>query len=178
MPTYVAFLRGINVGGARKLSMPQLKGVLADFGLEDVVTYIQSGNVVFRTTSRDAAALERRLERAIENAFGLDVTVLLRTQAQLAKVVERNPFLAEGDVAKLHVAFLSAKPAKGAAARLDPQRSPPDELALVGSELYLRFPNGSGRTKLTLDYVERTLGVRATQRNWRTVTKLLELAQN
>ena len=175
MPTYVALLRGVNVGGARKLPMKELAPALAGLGLEDVVTYIQSGNVVFRAPAGGRAKLVSQVEQAIETAFGLDVTVVLRTPAELAKIVAASPF-DEPEGKNLHVAFLDRRPAKAALAKLDPDRSPPDEFAVVGTEVYLRFPNGSGRTKLGADYFERTLGVRATARNWRTVTKLLELA--
>jgi uncharacterized protein (DUF1697 family) len=178
MPVYVALLRGVNVGGRRALPMPKLAALLSELGLEDVATYIQSGNAVFGAPAGSRAALASRIERRLEEETGLDVAVLLRTPAELAAVAERNPFLdANADVSKLHVAFLDRKPAKASAARLDPDRSPPDELSLAGTEIYLRFPNGSGRSKLTLEYFERTLGVRATQRNWKTVTKLLELAR-
>jgi uncharacterized protein (DUF1697 family) len=178
MPVYVALLRGINVGGRRALPMPKLAALLSELGLEDAVTYIQSGNAVFGAPAGSRTALAGRIERHLEQATGLDVAVLLRTSAELEAVAERNPFLdADADVSKLHVAFLDRKPAKAAAEKLDPDRSPSDELSLAGTEIYLRFPNGSGRSKLTLDYFERTLGVRATQRNWRTVTKLLELAR-
>jgi uncharacterized protein (DUF1697 family) len=173
MPVYVALLRGVNVGGARKLPMKELAPALEELGLEDAVTYIQSGNVVFRGPA-GKAKLVSQLERAIEQRFGLDVTVMLRTPAELAKLIDANPF--GGDEAKLHVAFLNRKPAKTAIAKLDPDRSPPDEFAVRGAEIYLHFPNGYGRTKLGADYFERVLGVRATARNWRTVTKLLELA--
>jgi uncharacterized protein (DUF1697 family) len=154
--------------------MKELAPALAELGLEDVVTYIQSGNVVFRAKAGPRAKLVSQVETQIESAFSLDVTVMLRTPAELAKVIDANPF--DDDAATLHVAFLDRKPAKAAIARLDPDRSPPDDFAVRGTEIYLRFPNGYGRTKLGADYFERTLGVRATARNWRTVTKLLELA--
>ena len=177
MGNCVGLLRGINVGGARKLPMAELVPLLEALGLEDVVTYIQSGNVVFRAPHGGRAKLSTSIEQAIEAATGLDVAVLLRTRSDLARIAGANPFLDDGaDVSKLHVVFLDGRPAKAAAARLDPDRSPPDELSLSGTEVYLRYPNGSGRSKLTLDYLERTLGVRGTARNWKTVTKLLELA--
>jgi uncharacterized protein (DUF1697 family) len=178
MPVYVALLRGVNVGGRRSLPMPKLAALLTELGLDDVVTYIQSGNAVFRAPAGGRAQLASRIERRLEQETGLDIAVLLRTPAELAAMAERNPFLDENaDVTKLHVAFLDRKPAQAAAAKLDRDRSPPDDLSLAGTEVYLRFPHGSGRSKLTLDYFERTLGVRATQRNWKTVTKLLELTR-
>jgi uncharacterized protein (DUF1697 family) len=177
MPSFVALLRGVNVGGSRKLPMKDLAALLAGLGLEDVVTYIQSGNVVFRAPAGGRPKLVRRIEEAIAEEFGLDVTVMLRTGPELARIVDANPYLDGGaEISKLHVAFLDRKPPQAAVARLDPERSPPDEFAVRGTEIYLRFPAGYGRTKLGGDYFERVLGVRATARNWRTVTKLLELA--
>jgi uncharacterized protein (DUF1697 family) len=176
MPTFVALLRGINVGGRNMVPMAELKPALSALGLEDVVTYIQSGNVVFRSRSRAAGEVAADVERQIAEVFGIDVAVLLRTPAQLRKIAADNPFLGKGaDVSKLHVVFLEAKPAKGAIAKLDPDRSPPDEFSVRGREIYLRLPNGAGRSKLTIDWFERGLGVRATARNWKTLDKLIEL---
>jgi uncharacterized protein (DUF1697 family) len=171
--TLVALLRGINVGGRNSVPMAGLRSVLEDMGLEDVTTYIQSGNVVFRSEAH-VKSLPAKMEDAIADAFGVRPAVLLRTPAELAKVAESNPF---EDTAKVHVVFLDRKPAAKDTARLDPARSPPDVFELVGRELYLHLGNGAGRTKLTGDYLERTLGVRGTQRNWNTVLKLLELAR-
>ena len=175
MAALVALLRGVNVGGRAKVPMPELRSRLSDLGFEDVLTYVQSGNVVFRTGG-GAKQVAGRVERAIADAFGLDVTVLVRTPAQLRTIAKGNPFLAEEpDPQKLHVVFLSDRPSAAAAAALDPDRSPPDRFHLSGRELYLHLPNGAGRSKLTNDYLERRLGVRATARNWRTLLKLVEL---
>ena len=176
MPTFAALLRGINVGGKNKIPMAELKPALESLGLEDVVTYIQSGNVVFTSSKRSADAVAADVERQIAKVFGVDVAVLLRTPAQLRKIAADNPFLGKGaDVSKLHVVFLDAAPGKGAIAELDPDRSPPDEFSVRGQEIYLRLPNGAGRSKLTIDWFERGLGVRATARNWKTLGKLIEL---
>ena len=172
MTAYAALLRGINVGGNNKIGMAELKVVFAELGFSDVATYIQSGNVVFRGSRADAAAIELR----IEEAFGLRVSVVLRTGAELAAVARGNPFLTtESNPKLLHVVFLDGKPAAGAVKQIDPERSPGDRFSLKGRELYLDYPNGSGRTKLTLDYLERRLGVKGTARNWNTVLKLVEL---
>jgi uncharacterized protein (DUF1697 family) len=173
----VALLRGVNVGGKAKVPMPELRSLVSELGLEDVTTYIQSGNVVFRTgaSANDVAG---RIERAIAAGFGLDVTVIVRTPAQLRAVAKGNPFLAdESDPLKLHVVFLRERPPAGAGSRLDPERSPPDRFHLRGRELYLHLPNGAGRSKLTNDYLERRLGVRATARNWKTLLKLIDLTR-
>jgi uncharacterized protein (DUF1697 family) len=174
--TYVALLRGVNVGGKNRVAMPKLRSSLAELGLEDVVTYVQSGNVVFRSPSRKG--VETRIGKLIADEFGLEIAVLVRTPAELAKIAKANPFRKhEQDPLKLHVVFLSGKPAVKAVAGLDPDRSPGDEFNVEGSEIYLHLPNGSGRSKLTIDYFERRLGVKATARNWKTVEKLLELAK-
>jgi len=175
--TLIALLRGVNVGGKVKVPMAELRSLLSGLGLEQVATYIQSGNVVFHTGS-GAKQVAGRIERAIAEAFGVDVTVLIRTPAQLRTIAEHNPFLAdERNPAKLHVVFLRDRPAAGASSRLDPERSPPDRFHLRGRELYLHLPSGAARSKLTNDYLERRLGVRATARNWKTVVKLIELTR-
>jgi uncharacterized protein (DUF1697 family) len=175
--TLVALLRGINVGGKNRVPMAGLKSELAELGLEDVVTYVQSGNVVFRAArSTDGVAAD--IEKRITKAYGLRITVVLRTPAELTRIAKNNPFLGrETDHLKLHVVFLDNRPGAGAVAKLDPERSPPDEFSVRGREIYLHLPNGSARTKLTLDYFERRLGVAATARNWKTVLKLVELAR-
>ena len=158
--------------------MPKLREVLGGLGFEDVTTYVQSGNVVFRTRARKAEDLSRAIEKAVADEFGVAASVLLRTSRELERVFARNPFPDESDPTRLLVVFLERAPARGAASRLDPERSPPDRFALHGREIYLHAPNGFGRSKLTLDYFERRLGGKGTVRNWRTVTELLSLAHN
>jgi len=176
--TFVALLRGVNVGGKALVPMADLRAVLSALGLEDVRTYIQSGNVVFSTSGDDEALLGSRIERAIAGAFDVAPAVLLRRPAELDRIAWSNPYLGAGtDTSRLHVVFLDRRPEPSAAAELDPTRSPPDSLTLDGREIYLHLPGGAGRSKLTLDYFERVLGVRATQRNWNTLLKLLELSQ-
>jgi uncharacterized protein (DUF1697 family) len=176
VPTFAAFLRGINVGGKNSIPMAELKPALSALGFEDVVTYIQSGNVVFRSPSRAAGDVAADVERQIAQVFGVDVAVLLRTPAQLRKIAADNPFLGKGaDLSKLHVVLLDARPGKDAIAKLDPDRSPPDAFSVRGREIYLRLPKGAGRSKLTIDWFERALSVRATARNWKTLGKLIEL---
>ena len=179
MKTYVALLRAINIGARNKIPMGGLKALFADLGHEDVTTYVQSGNVVFRTRAGTESRVAAEIENAITREFGHDVAVLLRSPAELAKIAEGNPFLAgEIDHKKLHVMFLDQRPAAKAVAGLDLDRSPPDAFSVSGRDIYLHFPTrGSGRSKLTIGYFESRLGVRGTARNWRTVTTLLELAR-
>ena len=176
--TLVALLRGVNVGGKNRIPMTDLKSSLSSLGLEKVTTYIQSGNVVFGSPAGDARDIAAGIEQRIADVFGISVAVLLRTPAELGEIADNNPFVSGvADLSKLHVAFLDGTPAADAVARLDPQRSPPDAFSIRGRDIYLHFPNGAGRSKLTIDYFERLLAVRATARNWNTLTRLLAMTQ-
>jgi uncharacterized protein (DUF1697 family) len=173
---YVALLRGINLGAKNKIPMSELESMFVSLGFEDVGTYIQSGNVVFRSSS-GGEKIAARIEQRIVKAFGLKITVVMRTPAELKAIAKSNPFVSrEADLSKLHVVFLKSQPKAKAIAQLDPERSPGDDFSVHGREIYLHLPKGFGRSKLTLDYFERRLGVDATARNWKTVLKLLELA--
>ena len=175
MTSYVALLRGINVGGKNKVPMAELRELFATLGHEDVVSYIQSGNVVFTSTVKAAAAASD-IAAAILAEFALRVPVIVRTRAELAKVITSNPYLKRGaDASKLHVTFLTDRPAAAAIKQLDPDRSSPDEFTVQGKEIFMFMPNGMGRTKLTIDYFEKRLGSQGTARNWNTVNKLLDL---
>jgi uncharacterized protein (DUF1697 family) len=165
----VALLRGVNIGG-RKVPMAALRQVFEELGHADVRTYIQSGNVVFDATG-SATRVRAAIEQAIGRAFGLDVTVLLRTPAELAKVVAHNPYGADA-----YVTFLDGVPDRKRIAVLDPAPFAPDEFCVIGQEVYLRCPNGYGRTKINNTFFEKKLATRATTRNWRTVETLLEWA--
>lgn len=171
----VALLRGINVGGKRLVPMKTLAGLVEKAGGRDVVTYIQSGNVVF-TPSRqkpDAAALSK----ALESELGFAVPVVVRSHAELVRCKGASPFAKRAkDPKHLHVSFLSEAPTPERIAALDPSRSPGDELRVIGAELHLHLPNGVGKSKLTSDYLDRTLGVVGTIRNWATLGKLIELS--
>ena len=169
--TFAALLRGINVGGRNSIPMADLRASLTSCGLEDVSTYIQSGNIVFRTAG-EAASVVKLVGRRIAESFGMNITVLLRTHDELAQIVERNPFPGvERNAKALHVVFLDRAPAS--VETLDPDRSPPDRFGVVDREIYVHYPKGSGRSKLTLAYFERQLGVRGTGRNWNTLLELI-----
>jgi uncharacterized protein (DUF1697 family) len=178
MPTYVSLLRGINVSGRNRISMADLRALYEAHGHHDVSTYVQSGNVVSHSNARSAATVTREIERAITDDLGLDVTVLVRTPAQLATLVDANPLVGDGvDPNTLHVTFLASRPARAEVAALDGRRYAPDEFVVVGDAVYLVCPNGYGRTKINNTYFERALGVAATTRNWKTVNQLLELGR-
>jgi uncharacterized protein (DUF1697 family) len=173
---YVALLRGINVGGKNKLPMKELAAMFSAAGCEGVVTYIQSGNVVFKARPAVAAKVPAAVASAILARRGYRIPVVARSADEVRDVAARNPFLAAGhDPGTLHVAFLADKPKPAAVASLDAGRSPPDEFVVRGREIYLRLPHGVAPSKLTNAYFDSALGTTSTMRNWRTVLRLLEL---
>jgi len=174
----VALLRGVNVGGRNKLPMKLLANIVEAVGGGSAATYIQSGNVVFEATRDRQKELPAAIAAAIADEAGITTPVLLRTLAQLRRVVAGNPYLERGrDPAQLHVAFLAEQPGAERVATLDPERSPPDEFSVGGCEIYLWCPHGMARTKLTNAYFDSRLGTTSTMRNWRTTQKLLALAE-
>jgi uncharacterized protein (DUF1697 family) len=174
--SFVALLRGVNVGGKNKLPMKDVAALFGAAGCADVRTFIQSGNVLFKADSRLAARLPDLIAARIADDFGYRTPVILRTADQLAEVVSSNPFFAAGaDLDALHVLFLADAPGQDRINGLDAHRSPPDTFLVRGQEIYLNCPNGVARTKLTNTYFDTKLATVSTGRNWRTVTKLLEL---
>lgn len=158
--------------------MAVLSELAAKAGGKNVRTYIQSGNVVFEAGVADASGICAAVSKAIKTGLKLDVPVVTRSAAELAKVVKGNPFLKPGaDPARLHVAFLADRPAAGNVARLDPRRSPPDTFMVKGREIYLATPNGLGKSKLTNAWFDATLNTVGTIRNWNTVLTLLAMAE-
>ncbi len=172
---FVALLRGINVGGKNKLPSEELVGLFEEVGCDRVRTYIQSGNVVYRAGSHLTKAVPAAVAAAIERDYGFSVPVVTRTAAELAAVVEENPFVVGGeDPTTLHVAFLADKPSVTQVSKLDPSLSPGDQFVVSGREVYLHCPNGLARTKLTNAYLDSTLGTVSTMRNWKTVNVLAQ----
>jgi uncharacterized protein (DUF1697 family) len=173
---YAALLRGINVGRNKRVGMADLRAVMDGLGHESVRTHLQSGNVVFESPKRSDKALETAIEKAIAAELGLDVAVMVRRSDELSAVVAASPFAGRtDDPKKIHVAFLSEKPKAAAVKGFGAEEFAPDELTVVGREAYLLYPDGYARTQLTNAVLEKRLGVRATSRNWRTVTALADL---
>jgi len=178
-PSFVALLRGINVGGKNKVPMKDLLAMFERAGAADTRHYIQSGNVVFRSSAAHAGRIPGLVSKDIERRHGLTVPVIVRSGAELRAIAEANPLLAAGaDPDTLHVMFLAEAPGKKESAALDPRRSPPDSFTLAGREIYLCCPNGVARTKLTNAYFDSTLRTTSTARNWRTVLKLVEMSSS
>jgi uncharacterized protein (DUF1697 family) len=171
--TYIALLRGVNVGGRSKLAMADLRRVLESIGYADVRTYLQSGNAVFSSARKAGHKLSAEIEKAISADLGLDVKVFIRTKDEMQSVVDANPYpKAVATPTQLHVMFLSAEVPADVVMSLDAARFEPDEFRFGDRVIYLLLPNGLGRSKLPSYLCERTLGVSATTRNWNTVAKL------
>jgi uncharacterized protein (DUF1697 family) len=179
MAVVISLLRGVNVGGHNKIQMESLRALYESLKLRDPQTYVQSGNVVFRTQERDLTMLARRIENKIEQSFGFRPAVILRTPSELRDVIARNPFAARRgiDPSRLLVTFLAGDPGAEAREQLRKINAEPEELHIAGRELYIYFPNGMARPKLSWVAIEKKLKTSGTGRNWNSVTKLLEIAE-
>ncbi|MEU6812068.1 DUF1697 domain-containing protein [Streptomyces sp. NPDC046831] len=180
MTMYAALLRGINVGGNRKIPMAGLRALLEDLGHEGVRTYLQSGQAVFAAGGGDEESLAARLTEAIEERFGFTVDVIVRDHAYLRAVAEACPFpSAELEGRQLHVTYFSAPVDASRFAEIDRAARLPEEFRLGDRVLYLYAPNGLGRSQLATDLARPRLtkGLIATTRNWNTVVKLVELTR-
>ena len=169
---YIAILRGINVSGSKKLPMAALRELLATLGFEDVQTYIQSGNVVFKSAEKNQETLGNQIATAIKKQYDYDVPVLVKTIDQWKTAIANNPFT-ETDISKQGITFLATTPEE-VTIEID---SKDDRFQIINSEIYLDCPGGFGRTKLTNNFFERKLKTQATTRNWKTIYKLLNLAE-
>jgi uncharacterized protein (DUF1697 family) len=174
---HVVLLRGINLGPSRRVPMAELRELLTEAGFEGVKTYVQSGNIVLES-KLSPAEVAQRCEKLISERFGFDVPVMVRTRAELAKIVKQNPL---GDVAddpkRYQVSFLSAQPDPKIVERLKELAGESEGFVAGGRELYAWHPQGVARSKLWNEIAGKRLGVNATSRNWTTVTTLLEMAQ-
>ncbi len=175
MTSYAALLRGINVGGHHQVPMAGLRALFEALGNRSVSTYIQSGNVIF-SIDRDEDALVPFLSAALHDRFGFEIPVVIRDGAALEAAARRHPLTAVQPEQKLlYVVFLDAVPAPETIRAFDQAAFVPDEFTVEGREVYVAYREGSARSRLTVDAIERALGSTATGRNWRTVTKLAEL---
>jgi uncharacterized protein (DUF1697 family) len=173
---FLALLRGINVGGKNIIAKDDLRTCFEDIGCTSVRTYIQSGNVIFGGTAAAVRKAPDLVAAGIQQRWGYDVPVIIRTAAELTAAIKRSPFVAQADPAHLSIAFLAAKPSAAKIATLDPDRSPGDRFEVLGREIHLYAPNGVARSRLTNRYFDTKLSTDSTARNWKTVHKLIELA--
>ena len=177
MPVYVAMLRGINVGGHKRIKMDQLRKSFEALGCKQVKTFIQSGNVVFDASKLSLASISKKIEGRILRDFGFSVSVITRTQDEMDKAVHSNPFLKQSgiDQSKLHVTFLSEVPAPPALKKFEALIAAPDQSCCVGKEIYFYLPNGVSQSSWAKTPWERTLSVVTTTRNWKTVNSVYQM---
>jgi uncharacterized protein (DUF1697 family) len=174
---HIVLLRGINLGSRNRVAMPALRAALEKDGFDDVRSYLQSGNLVLASSAK-ADAVARKVQCVIAKEFGLEIAVVTRTRAQLAKVVERNPLAKVAKSPKRYqVSFLDAKPSRAVVRRIEEAADPKERVVVEGREIYAWHPDTIARSKLWALLAGQDLGVTATARNWTTVTKLLELAE-
>ncbi len=176
MARLIVLLRGVNLAGHNRVSMPKLREALEESGFEKVSTYVQSGNVVL-SSAASPKRVGSQVERLLAERFGLDIRIVVRTRAQLAAVVKRNPFGKVATNPKLYpVTFLEKAPPAEVVRKLEAAAAAKEQVVQLGRELYAWHPDGVGRSKLAVLMSGKRLGVTGTARNWRTVARLLELA--
>jgi uncharacterized protein (DUF1697 family) len=176
MQKFISMLRGINVGGTKKIQMSELKALYEELNLKNVTTYIQSGNVIFE--SGDDINLSSRIEEKILAKYNFNVQLIIRSVVEMKAIVNSNPFLKEDGINrdKLHVTFLKELPGTEVSEKIRAGNNDFDRFVINSKEIYLYCPGGYGVSKLNNNFFEHTLKTVATTRNWNTVNKLFELA--
>ena len=179
MPVIISMLRGINVGGHNIIKMDALRELYASLKFEDPQTYVQSGNVIFRSSQANLDKIAKRIQEAIEKKFKCRPEIILRTADDLRTVIKKNPFAKRPNIepAKLLVSFLASDPGDQARETLRQQKFSPEEMHIATRELYIYFPNGMGKSKLPWSSLDKILHTPATGRNWNSVNKMLEMAE-
>jgi len=180
MITYIALLRGINVGGNKVIKMQELKAMFQSLQFDNVRTYIQSGNVVFESGEVSSSRIGEMIEQEIKATFGFDVSVMIRTLEELERTLANNPFNLsnEEDFKRLYVSFLAAEPSADSLEKLRRYEDGPDKLRIVGKELYVLYEISVSKSALFKVSMDKLLGMPVTARNWNTVNKLAELGRS
>ncbi len=178
METYISILRGVNVGGQAQIKMDALRKSYEKLQLNNVTTYIQSGNVIFDAVENDPRTIENKISSQIEADFGVQVPVIVLTSESLKKIIEENPFVKDPgkDMAFLHVTFLAEIPKPYDRESIEDKKQGDEEIRFSEKAIYLYCPHGYGRTKLNNNFLEKKLKVGATTRNWKTTLELARLA--
>ena len=181
LTTYISMLRGINVGGARKILMKDLKALYEELGFQKVITYIQSGNVIFQAVDQmtDLQASEK-IRKTIFQKYVFDVPCLVRTVDEMQRIIRINPLFGnkEVNIEKLHVTFLEEVPQQGYLSSIKRFDYSPDQFVIIGKDVFVYCPNGYGRSKINNEFFESQFKVTASTRNWRTVNTLADIAAN
>ena len=177
MNTKIAILRGINVGGKRRILMNDLKALFEHLGLEHTQTYIQSGNLIFYS-DKENTTLEEILEKSISERFGFEVPVIVRNIEELETSISRNPFYdKDADISQLHLTFLKRKPGKENLEKIQSYNYEPDRFKIEENDVFIFCEGKYHQSKLSNNFFEKKLKVGATTRNWKTVLKLLDLGK-
>jgi len=178
MTTYISILRGINVSGKNIIKMDALQKMYKELCFDSVTTYIQSGNIIFRSSETKPQKLEKEISNQIKNVYGFDVPVIVLTINNLQQIIDDNPFSKDQskDHNFFHITFLASKPEKYDINAIKEKRLSGEEIVITENAVYLYCPKGYGNTKLNNTFLESYLKVRATTRNWKTANKLLQLA--
>lgn len=171
MIQYVALLRGINVGGKRKLLMKDLKQLFNKLGFRNIITFIQSGNVIFEYKSTNNSTLETSISEAILKQFNYDVPVIVRSQEEWNDLIQSNPFINE-DINKLHLILLQDSPPQESISKLNKIKSPDDQFVIDNQHIYILCHGPFHKTKFTNASIEKHLKLSATTRNWKTISKI------
>jgi uncharacterized protein (DUF1697 family) len=179
LKTYISILRGINMGGHKRIKMDALRQLYVSLGYTDVQSYIQSGNVIFRTTETEVPILENAISKKLLLTFGFAVRVLVLTVDEVRNALKNNPFITDNlkDPKKMHLTFLSAIPGETCWDNISLSNYAPDEFWHSGRIIYVHCPTGYGNTKLTTNFFENKLKLTATSRNLKTTTELLAIAE-
>ncbi len=178
MSTYISLLRGINVGGQKKILMADLKALYESLGFKNVRTYVQSGNVIFEAAKMNFPRLEEKIEKGIMKKYGFDVSTIVRDAAYFKRVIDKNPYKAAGAVNPVlpYIMFLKNAPVAAAVKSIDKPKGERGEFTVLGAEIYLLPAEGYGTTKLNNNFFEKKLGIPATARNMKTVNALYNIA--
>jgi uncharacterized protein (DUF1697 family) len=180
METYISLLRGINVSGSKMIKMDQLKRLYHDLQFTDSKTYIQSGNVIFKTGIKDSKSLENQISAAIQTQFGFNVPVLVLPKEKLLEILNNNPFLKKDpdlNISELYVTLLQDVAPVEATEKLMALDFSPEKIAIINQVIYLFLPKGYGNTKLNNNLLESRLKTPATTRNWKTIIALASIAE-
>jgi len=175
---YISILRGINVSGQKKIKMADLKVLYESLKLSNVITYIQSGNVIFDSAIKNKNTLKSIIEEAIKKQYHFHVPIILRTKTEFDQIIKNLPFKSidvEKDGTIVLVTFLSSKPTKANLSDIQQYVKSPESLVIHNTEAYLYCPNGYGKSKLSNTFLEKKLDVEATTRNWKSIHKIIDL---
>ena len=181
MRVLISLLRGLNMTGHNSMKMTDLADLYKKLGHKNITTYIQSGNVIFDCeTEHPLTLLSNEIEELILKKFSFKIPVMIRTVEEMRQLIILNPFLAEAQVhpEKMAVIFLHEEATKAQVQKVIDIDYPPDKFQIIGREIYIFCPTGFGKTKLYTNFFENKMGVTGTARNWKTVSKLLEIAEN